>query len=86
MFFNLELTEELLVGIISSIMTILVLLVSEIIPKTLGAKYWQSLAKPSTIVLNSIIQFLVYWILIYFKNIYQNNRIWKKKNHLTVKT
>ena len=55
MFFNLELTEELLVGIVSSIMTILVLLVSEIIPKTLGAKYWQSLAKPSTIILSSII-------------------------------
>ena len=36
-------------------MTVLVLLVSEIIPKTLGAKYWQSLAKPSSIALNSII-------------------------------
>ena len=54
MFFNIELTEELLVGIVSSIMTVLVLLVSEIIPKTLGAKYWQSLAKPSSIALNFI--------------------------------
>ena len=60
MFFNLELTEELLVGIVSSIMTVLVLLVSEIIPKTLGAKYWQSLAKPSSIALNSIIPIFRY--------------------------
>jgi len=32
------------VGIISSIMTILILVVSEIIPKTIGAKYWKELA------------------------------------------
>ena len=39
-----ELTEDLLVGIISSIMTILILVVSEIIPKTIGASYWKRLA------------------------------------------
>lgn len=32
------------VGIVSAIMTFLILLVSEIIPKTIGAKYWKSLA------------------------------------------
>lgn len=32
------------VGIVSAIMTFLILVVSEIIPKTIGAKYWQSLA------------------------------------------
>ncbi len=32
-----------IVGIVSSIMTILILVVSEIIPKTIGATYWKSL-------------------------------------------
>jgi CBS domain containing-hemolysin-like protein len=32
------------VGIISAIMTLLILVVSEIIPKTIGAKYWKQLA------------------------------------------
>ncbi|MDW5289507.1 CNNM domain-containing protein [Formosa sp. PL04] len=32
------------VGIVSAIMTLLILVVSEIIPKTIGAKYWQGLA------------------------------------------
>ncbi len=32
------------VGIVSAIMTFLILVVSEIIPKTIGAKYWQTLA------------------------------------------
>ena len=33
-----------IVGIVSAIMTILILVVSEIIPKTIGATYWQPLA------------------------------------------
>lgn len=33
------------VGIISAIMTILILVVSEIVPKTIGATYWKQLAK-----------------------------------------
>ena len=32
-------------GIVSAIMTILILVITEIIPKTIGAKYWKSLAK-----------------------------------------
>ncbi|CDF81146.1 conserved hypothetical membrane protein (DUF21) [Formosa agariphila KMM 3901] len=32
------------VGVVSAIMTFLILVVSEIIPKTIGAKYWQELA------------------------------------------
>ncbi len=34
------------VGIISAVLTILILVVSEIIPKTLGATYWRPLAPP----------------------------------------
>ena len=42
--FGIELTEDLMVGIVSSVMTILILVASEIIPKTIGATYWKKLA------------------------------------------
>ena len=42
-------------GIVSAIMTLLILVLSEIIPKTIGATYWRSLILPST----SVIHFLV---------------------------
>jgi len=35
-------------GIISAVLTLLILVLSEIIPKTVGASYWRSLAMPST--------------------------------------
>ncbi|MFI8603678.1 CNNM domain-containing protein [Cellulophaga baltica] len=37
-------TEDLMVGIVSTVMTILILIASEIIPKTIGATYWRQLA------------------------------------------
>lgn len=40
-----------IVGIVSAIMTILILVVSEIIPKTIGATYWQPLANITSKVL-----------------------------------
>ncbi|RCW77011.1 hemolysin family protein [Saliterribacillus persicus] len=43
-------------GVVSAILTILILVVSEIIPKTLGARYWKSMA----LVSGQIIQFLIY--------------------------
>ncbi len=43
-FFGLEFTEDLMVGVVSTIMTILILVASEIIPKTIGATYWRQLA------------------------------------------
>ena len=49
--FGILLTEDLVVGIVSGIMTILILLVSEIIPKTLGATYWHKLVKTTSIFL-----------------------------------
>ncbi len=55
------------VGIISVIMTILILVVSEIIPKTIGATYWKSLAGFTAKALNMLIFPLKYtgilWIL-----------------------
>lgn len=43
-FFGISFTEELMVGIVSTLMTILILVASEIIPKTIGATYWKQLA------------------------------------------
>ena len=60
-------TDEVLVGFVSAVMTIMILLFSEIIPKTIGAKYWNKLAKFTTIFLSSIIPIFKYtgvlWIL-----------------------
>ena len=69
-FLGFEITEETLIGFVSTIMTLLILLLSEIIPKTLGARYWDKLAKVSTITLMSIIPFFRYsgilWLLKFF--------------------
>lgn len=42
--FGVTITEDLMVAVVSSVMTMLILVVSEIIPKTIGATYWKSLA------------------------------------------
>lgn len=44
-----------LVGVVSAIMTMLILVVSEIIPKTIGATYWKGLAGFTTRALNIMI-------------------------------
>ena len=41
---GIEFTEDLMVGVVSTLMTILILIASEIIPKTIGATYWRGLA------------------------------------------
>lgn len=56
-----------IVGIVSAIMTLLILIVSEIIPKTIGATYWKSLGGFTAVALNAIIFPLKYtgilWLL-----------------------
>lgn len=42
-------------GLISAILTLLILVLSEIIPKTIGASYWRSLALPSTRIIRVLI-------------------------------
>ena len=73
MILGTSVSEELLVGIISTIMTVLILVLSEIIPKTIGANYWDKLAQPSTIILSSILPVFKYtgllWILQLFTRI-----------------
>ena len=62
------------VFIVSAIMTILILVASEIIPKTIGATYWKSLAGFSTKALNILIFFCKYtgiiWTLQLFTKIF----------------
>ena len=61
-------------GIASAILTILILVITEIIPKTIGARYWRGLAKFSSHTINGIIIItypLVYlssWITKVFSN------------------
>ncbi len=43
-FLGIKFTEDVMVGVVSTIMTILILVASEIIPKTIGATYWKQLA------------------------------------------
>ena len=54
-FLGITVTEDIMVGIVSSLMTILILVVSEIIPKTIGATYWKSLAGFTSKALNVLI-------------------------------
>lgn len=42
-------------GIISAILTLLILVLSEIIPKTIGASYWRTLAMPSARIIRALI-------------------------------
>lgn len=64
---GLKITEDLMVGIVSTIMTILILVASEIIPKTIGATYWKQLANFTTKALKVLIFPLkwtgILWIL-----------------------
>ena len=66
-FFVGGVSDEVLVGFVSTVMTILILLFSEIIPKTIGAKYSNSLAQFTSIFLSSIIPIFKYsgvlWVL-----------------------
>ncbi|MFC0876236.1 CNNM domain-containing protein [Saccharicrinis sp. FJH2] len=51
-------------GLISAILTILILIFSEIIPKTIGATYWRSLAKPSAHIIQVMI-FITYPLVLF---------------------
>ncbi len=50
-------------GVISAVLTLLILFLSEIIPKTIGATYWRELAAPTSVIL-SVIIFLMYPLVI----------------------
>ena len=64
---GINFTEDLMVGVVSMIMTILILVASEIIPKTIGATFWKQLANFTSKALNVLIFPLkwtgILWIL-----------------------
>lgn len=64
---GIEFTEDLMVGAVSTIMTILILVASEIIPKTIGATYWKQLANFTAKALKAMVFFMKWtgllWIL-----------------------
>jgi len=51
-------------GVVSAILTILLLFISEIVPKSIGTRYWRSLAKPVALMVNVMIFFMypIVWI------------------------
>jgi CBS domain containing-hemolysin-like protein len=62
------------VFVISAVMTILILVASEIIPKTIGATHWKKLAPASAMILSGMILFFkwtgVIWILQLFTKLF----------------
>lgn len=62
------------VGIISAILTLLILVVSEVIPKSLGASHWRTLAKPVSFALEYLIiaMFPFVWISKYITQIFSS--------------
>ena len=62
-----EFTEDIMVAVVSTVMTILILVASEIIPKTIGATYWRQLSNFTAKALNILIFPLkwtgILWIL-----------------------
>lgn len=51
-------------GVFSAVMTLLILFLSEILPKTLGAVYWRSLTSPTAILVNLMIKSLYPLIIV----------------------
>lgn len=64
-------------GLISAILTLLILVLSEIIPKTIGASYWRSLAMTSTKIIQVLI-FITYPLVLLSEVI---TKIFTPKNH-----
>lgn len=56
--------EEVSIGVISGVLTFLILVFSEIIPKTLGANYWRLLAPASAVMLRFLIYLLYPFVLL----------------------
>ena len=60
-----EVYGDALVGIFSTIFTLCILILSEIIPKTIGTSYWRTLAIPASVIIDGMIfiSFPLVWVL-----------------------
>lgn len=63
-------------GIVSAILTFLILVLSEIIPKTIGASYWRTLAMPSAPVIHVlvVVTYPLVWLSEYITKIFSSNK------------
>ena len=70
-----EVYGDALVGIFSTIFTLAILILSEIIPKTIGTSYWRSLALPASVIINAMIfiSFPLVWILEHLQRLISSN-------------
>jgi CBS domain containing-hemolysin-like protein len=68
-------------GIVSAILTILILVITEIIPKTIGARYWKALVHFSSLIIQFII--VLTYPLVYLSALL-TNLFSKKKSESTV--
>ncbi|WP_222982854.1 CNNM domain-containing protein [Flagellimonas meishanensis] len=76
---GLKLTEDLMVGLVSTVMTILILVASEIIPKTIGATYWKQLANFTSKALTLMVFVLKWTGLLWLLQLF--TRLIGKKGH-----
>ncbi|MEO1484181.1 MAG: hemolysin family protein [Bacteroidota bacterium] len=81
--FGIEFTEDLMVGVVSTIMTILILVASEIIPKTIGATYWKQLSNFTAKTLNVMVFILKWTLLLWVLQLF-TKLIGKKGHHGSV--
>ncbi len=58
-----KLFGEVYFGLVSAVLTLLILIFSEIIPKTIGARYWRSIAMTSGLIMNVMV-FITYPLVI----------------------
>lgn len=58
-----KLFGEVYFGVVSAVLTLLILIFSEIIPKTIGARYWRTLAISSGLIMNGMV-FLTYPLVV----------------------
>lgn len=56
--------QSIPVSVVSGVLTLLILVLSEIIPKTLGATYWRELAKPSAYLIHYLTLLLLPFVLL----------------------
>ena len=81
--FGFEFTEEVMVGVVSTIMTILILVASEIIPKTIGATYWKQLSNFTAKALKAMVFFMKWTGLLWLLQLF-TKLIGKKGAHGSV--
>jgi CBS domain containing-hemolysin-like protein len=81
--FGIEFTEDLMVGVVSTVMTILILVASEIIPKTIGATYWKQLANFTAKALKAMVFFMKWTGLLWLLQLF-TKLIGKKGAHGSV--